>query len=1248
MLIRLKNYFSKKSDERSNFTTLAPTVFEGDDLKDNEIYLKTLRDAIQIPENQNIALMGNYGAGKSSILRTFEEKNPEYRYLFLSLASFFEKEDEERALKNIQDQEENEEGVTDKKVENLQNNNKIETWEKIEQILVKQIIYRETSKKIPYSRFKRISHIPRFTLLLYTSFIFILINLISQQNIIVLFLNNLFTTDAIVYGVIIVLSMYFIYIILFHLTRTLKLSKFSFRSITVETSDDETSYFSKYLEEIIYFFEVSKTEIVVIEDIDRFNSITIFEHLRELNYLLNNSNQIKQRVRFIYAVRDDLFNYEGESNLKESEEYLRTKFFDFIIPVIPVVDYNNSRDFLVPKVKAIIVDNFVSNKETDILVKCENENLDLNNDIRRFLWSISIYIDDLRLIYNICNEFEVYLKKLSHINTTEKLIKLFSMIVYKDIYPEDFSALQRNYGNLYDVFNSIKQDIIEKRKEEIKSNLKENKELLVDSGIEIRHLIKFAIIQICMEYFENSNINVIQYSKDKDNIHSYESLFPLNDSKMNDFLQVKEFISLRYGNNRHNPIRVSKEEISKYLLMAGVHSHKILEELEDEEREEIKRKIQNLEKEDLFVNAMTVTQIFENGYDENSEITEKFLNYKLLIRYLLSEGHIDEQYNYYISNLYDNILSKNDVTIIQKLKSNTPLRKEEKIENYDLALFELTENDYMKLSILNQHIIIYIFNNLKYENEQNSIMNVFIHKADETKKIELLRDLFTEEQKKTQNFVTMTLRKKPVLFSELNKTEGFDSEIKETFVYETFGSSNIELLQMILNNDGGFESFILTIPNFVPNLYEEYNVNEEKLNKFFADNILRFENIGFPLMNDSNFLFFLKHHLYRINKKNVLDIYDKVTSKSQDYFSISELLNANIEELTKNINDHFDEFVQLLNDRRLFYEENKVLIRILNESEVSDGLKEEIIKNNQYYIEDITAVEDLKLRRSVFQHEKYEVCLKNVMKANDEEYGYISSYFEDAPMVRLFIKEATDFFESDDGFREELQEFLIRLVNEYGQEVNEINIELFKYVDEYTTEKINDLTFETLLNAERLKPTTANINELSGKNKIKLMAIDETTVSQNFQNIKFDEQEILMGISVFGNELRNKIIAKSFKNGKLIVSNKVKWLKEILNNEIELSSEQINNLFLYEEILDDNTILEYLVFVIPKNILTEPDLLRNLYSIDKDLTAIQRGSRLRNKVDKKYYDVLKALEVEEIISSVDIKDDKAVFYNKHK
>lgn len=74
---------------------------------------------------------------------------------------------------------------------------------------------------------------------------------------------------------------------------------------------------------------------MVIEDLDRFDTPDIFLKLRELNFLLNNSAVVGRKIKFIYAVKDDMF--------KDSS---RTKFFDYITTVIPVINPSNSKDKL--------------------------------------------------------------------------------------------------------------------------------------------------------------------------------------------------------------------------------------------------------------------------------------------------------------------------------------------------------------------------------------------------------------------------------------------------------------------------------------------------------------------------------------------------------------------------------------------------------------------------------------------------------------------------------------------------------------------------------------------------------------------------------------------------------------------------------------------------------------------------------------------------------------------------------------
>lgn len=124
----------------------------------------------------------------------------------------------------------------------------------------------------------------------------------------------------------------------FFLSNKFNISKFKIKDAEIEIDNKPESIFNKYLDEIIYFFQSTNHMVVVIEDLDRYegNASFIFQKLRELNTLINSSNQVKYEVDFIFAIRDDFFN-----NYEE-----RTKFFDYIIPIIPISSKENSNEII--------------------------------------------------------------------------------------------------------------------------------------------------------------------------------------------------------------------------------------------------------------------------------------------------------------------------------------------------------------------------------------------------------------------------------------------------------------------------------------------------------------------------------------------------------------------------------------------------------------------------------------------------------------------------------------------------------------------------------------------------------------------------------------------------------------------------------------------------------------------------------------------------------------------------------------
>jgi hypothetical protein len=213
---------------------------------------------------------------------------------------------------------------------------------------------------------------------------------------------------------------------------------------SVTLTDNSDSYFDEYLDEIVYFFDATKVDIVIFEDIDRFDDPHIFETLRELNTILNTSKQLGDRnVRFIYAIKDSIFeqlgcvatDQKGSTDAAEAEvaRANRTKFFDLVIPVVPFITHRSARDLM-----------------TRML---EESRLPIS---RELVDLVARHVADMRLITNIRNEFVVFREKLLGGDGVEGLTEdqLFAMILYKNVHLSDFELIRTGSSRLDELYQA--------------------------------------------------------------------------------------------------------------------------------------------------------------------------------------------------------------------------------------------------------------------------------------------------------------------------------------------------------------------------------------------------------------------------------------------------------------------------------------------------------------------------------------------------------------------------------------------------------------------------------------------------------------------------------------------------------------------------------------------------------------------------------------------------------------------------
>lgn len=342
------------------------------DLTSKDVTFKTVEElhdilnrALNEGEIKNIALTGPFGSGKSSILQTLRKTYKEFEYLPISLATLHLGEEE-----NDNEVEDGKNGVKEdsrQTRENEKNGNKdnisngykhyrsdkqIEKLNRrIEYSILQQLIYREQTSTVQNSRFRRIVHIEESQLRSYAWFTIGLI-----LAIIIVFFPNFGDVQSLLvsYGLgrflpflklcSFTFILYVIYLIVKSVAKTYcnsKLNKLNLKDMYIEI-EEENSIFNKHLDEILYFFQVTKYNVVIIEDLDRFGTSDIFLKLRELNQLINESKIVGRNVVFMYAVKDDIFINEE-----------RTKFFDYITTVIPVINPSNSKSKLKEALKKV-------------------------------------------------------------------------------------------------------------------------------------------------------------------------------------------------------------------------------------------------------------------------------------------------------------------------------------------------------------------------------------------------------------------------------------------------------------------------------------------------------------------------------------------------------------------------------------------------------------------------------------------------------------------------------------------------------------------------------------------------------------------------------------------------------------------------------------------------------------------------------------------------------------------------------
>lgn len=744
-------------------------------LKQHRVYVDALNNAVEQGGVTNIALSGPYGVGKSSILEGFWDEHP--GAIFISLSTLgFSKPTVAKSLKS-----------SDGSISPQTN--------QIQKEIVKQLLYRKPPKELPASRFKRIQKPDWKHLLVVSVLIGFILTVIGTAIGALSKMPKICDSAWWEFGVKFVCLWLLLslatWVASHYLQGAVHLDKFTAgpATLTLSGSDNsnDDSYFDRYLDEIIYFFEMSTCSIVVFEDIDRFSNWEIFEELRELNTILNNAEQLQDRksksdeskIVFIYAMKDSIFEPQTVTDtdevaksahdraIQEIQRANRTKFFDVIIPVVPFVTHRSARDLMRQELEGIEP-------------KVSGE----------LIGRVAKYVPDFRLLRSVCNEYMMYAQFiLGDDSLNLEPDKLFALMLYKSVHLQDFEKIHLGQSKLDEVYKKSLQ-ILENRISALDDEydaLERQLDPHAESemrGTAFKEMVDWLAARISMRV-ESFTVNVgsKEFSSEETTApHFWMAVYSLAN---NDSITITNIYN-QYGHQI--PFEFTKLDMARFMGHDLVFAP-----LDERPRNAIASELQQIDTARQKYRSAHMSDLMSDPLarvtlDDTSQTFATYVEATLgseLAAALIFYGYIDQNFVLYTSTYHDTFLSVNAMTFrLQHMERDLMNPHYELSDNDVLQLMSDTTislKEFSRPGAYNVSVLDYLLSNRdRYRNCLDSLTLSFLQ--DNSNTTLFLQSFFSSDSLNKDRLVIELTPQYPGIFTVLVGLRGVPDEKQINYV----------------------------------------------------------------------------------------------------------------------------------------------------------------------------------------------------------------------------------------------------------------------------------------------------------------------------------------------------------------------------------------------------------------------------------------------------------------------------------
>ena len=883
-----------------------------------ELYEKRLISALGKKDIKNIALTGIYGSGKSTILNTFKAKYAEdWKFADISLSAFDTKDKKDLDSDDLQ---------------------------LIERSILQQLFYSVDHSVIPLSRFKRIvetSEKSKWFVFLLIIICFISYLMFFSTNVKLLMIIPEWKYLPYFWFILLFLSSSIIFYKVLSYALALKEIKFKLHDAEFNiVNEEDKSILNDHIDEIIYFFQATGKNVVIVEDLDRFDNTEIFVRLRELNSLINGA--CKDRIVFIYAIKDNMF--------KGTE---RSKFFEYIIPVIPIINPNIAYDF--------IQENYSN------VVKCVDN---------YFLRNTCLYFDDTRLVLNILNEYQDYKNHLGDLDLDKN--QLFAMIVYKNYYPDRFADLNSNQGEIYEIFCNKKSEIIEEEIDKLNAKimlLESKKELIInESLLSINELN--ALYSYYFETFmrkENIEYKSVSIEGKFITINEYNEEFFLEISKFkNKNIKCKDVYNRNFIFHGFSFQQVEDLTGSNKIYLERLS---LIKDKEATVSKDIVDDIEILKRRVLSIKKRTMSTLLKNGAK---------LNINDQLNFFITNGYINENYNDYISFFINSSISKFDKEY--KMLINTRQNPNFEIElssQNELVANYLLADEMNTSSALNISMLAYLLGTEKHKRHRQNLIQKICDKSEHS--IEFLNILFDKNVGFLNSIIPILTEYDDTVFDEiLNQVEddrtvrNYSKIIKYTGSSLKHDSYLAEKISSFLSKRVDYIDYVKDSLEHGKASFQSFSLKIEPKFKYLEASDLEI----FNWLGEQGFFSVELDIIKAALMSNLLLSLDELEYRLRNA-PLTTICNSEISYLVKDFwSENLSEYIRIIlldaDEHTLYSEDEEVYIKTLNVFGSPNSIIERFIDITSTKIKDISKVENEQIRKYLVSNSKVYYSWSNV------------------------------------------------------------------------------------------------------------------------------------------------------------------------------------------------------------------------------------------------------------------------------